>query len=89
MGCYINPPNGNKITWLMDNGEETRSPCAITETHVPVCLVNNGPFHAAGVAFEPREIEAFDQPTDFRPKRWFKVSREKLYDVSDLKNWER
>lgn len=76
------------MAWLMENGENTLSPCAITETHVPVCLVDNGPFTAAGVAYDARELNAFDQPNDFRPKFWFKVPREKLYDVSDLKSFE-
>lgn len=88
MGCYINPPSSNKVSWLFEHGEEIKSPCAITESHVPVCLVNNGQFFAAGVAFDQREIDGFDQPTDLRPKQWFKVSREKLYTVSDLKNYE-
>ena len=89
MGCYVNPPDGDKYKWLLANGEETSRPCEITEAFLPVCLVDNGPFDAAAVAFSQREIEAFSQPTDFRPKWWFKVPREKLYTVSDLRNWER
>ena len=88
MGCYVNPPSGNKVSWLIEHGEEIESPCAITKSHVPVCLVNNGPFFGAGIGYKLSEVEAFDQSTDPRPKRWFKVPREKLYTVSDLKNYE-
>ena len=88
MGCYVNPPSGNNVSWLIEHGEEIQSPCAITESHVPVCLVNNGPFFAAAVGYSLNEVKAFDQPTDLRPKRWFKVSREKLYATSNLKNYE-
>lgn len=34
-----------------------------------VCVVNNGPFEAAGYAFSPQELSAFIQIDD-RPKRW-------------------
>ena len=88
MGCYVNPPDGKKVEWLIRHGEEIESPCAITKSHVPVCLVNNGVFFAAAIAYKLSEVEAFNQPTDFRPKQWFKVPREKLYAVSDLKSWE-
>jgi hypothetical protein len=89
MGCYINPRTTSKEAWLAENGTPTNGPGQITETHVPVVLVNNGPFNAAGVAFSQRELEAFTQPGDFRPKQWFLVSREAARTVSDLASWER
>lgn len=84
MGNYVNPTNMPKETWLILNGEETTEPCAISESHLPVCLVDNGPFTAAGVGVDAREVEAFNQPGDFRPKRWFKVSREALREVGAI-----
>jgi hypothetical protein len=88
MGCYINTPLG-KEAWLAANATPTKGPQPITETHVPVCLVNNGPFTAAAVAFSERELEAFQQPGDYRPKTWFLVERAKVRTVSDLASWER
>ena len=87
MGCYVNPKDMPKEDWLLLFGEPTVGPTPITETHVPVCLVDNGPFTAAGVAFNEREVQAFSYP-DSRPKIWFKVSREDVRKVSDLANWE-
>ena len=88
MGCYINTAAG-KEAWLAENATPVRGPMPITETHVPVCLVDNGPFTAAAVAYSERELEAFTQPTDFRPKQWFYVSREAVRAVSDLARYER
>lgn len=50
-------------------------------THLFVCLVDNGAFRAAGIAVDQRELEAFLQPHDQRPKQWFVVPKE------DLKLW--
>lgn len=36
-------------------------------------LVDNGPFEAAGIAFSQRELDAFNRPSDPRPKTWLKV----------------
>jgi hypothetical protein len=40
---------------------------------VTVCVVNNGPFEAAAVAYSQEEFDAFNDPTDYRPKVWLKV----------------
>lgn len=90
MGCYVNPRDGSdKFTWLKKNGAETSGPGKITETHLPVCLVDNGLFEAAGIAFDEGELQAFNQPHDIRPRWWFVVPKAALYEVSDLKNYER
>lgn len=88
MGCYINPKDMTKETWLYKFAKPTLGPMPITESEVPVCLVDNGPFTAAAVAYDPRELEAFLVPSDRRPKVWFTATRESLYTVSDLKNYE-
>jgi hypothetical protein len=84
MGKYINPTHTSKEAWLASHGEVTSAPCAITESHVPVCLVNNGMFTAAAVADHPREIEAFSQPTDFRPKTWYRVAVADLQSIGAI-----
>lgn len=79
MGWYINPPSMSKERWLTENGQRTDGPAPITETHLPVCLVNNGPFTAAAICPHEREVQAFASP-DGRPKIWFSVSRQSLAD---------
>lgn len=88
MGCYVNPPTQSKEAWLKQNGVKTDGPCAITESELPVVLVDNGMFTAAGVAFDAHELRAFTYPDDLRFKEWYKVPREKLREVSDLVNYE-
>ena len=87
MGCYINPKNMTKETWLKKYATSQAGPTPITSYVVPVCLVDNGMFTAAGVAYDQREIEAFTFP-DNRPKIWYSAMRVDLYEVSDLKSYE-
>jgi hypothetical protein len=78
MGLYINVPQG-KEAWLNQHGENTGSSVpSITPTHLPVCLVDNGMFTAAAICYSPRELEAFNQPGDFRPKTWYRVPVDSL-----------
>lgn len=88
MGCYVNPSNQSKEEFLNQKGEEVSLIHAnwgnIPEGFLPVILVNNGPFTAAGVAFSKSEFEAFTMPNDYRPKQMFLVSIIELKEVSDI-----
>lgn len=91
MGCYINPSTETKETFLQREGSIMQfAPTAadITPDTVPVCLVHNGAFTAAAVAFSAAELRVFSNISDPRPKLWFKVPRTALYQVSDLKYYE-
>lgn len=94
MGCYINPVNESKETFLATHAESptgsTTSPDQFVDgSKFAVCWVNNGPFTAAAVCFSQRELEAFTDPMDSRPKRWFMVEQAALEKVSDIKNYLR
>jgi len=81
MGLYINVPMG-KEAWLRQHGENTgKSVPAISPTHLPVCLVDNGMFTAAAICNTPRELAAFTQPDDFRPKTWYRVPVDSLIGI--------
>lgn len=43
-----------------------------------VCLVDNGPFTAAAIAFSEDEFRQFSDPTDTRFKEWYRVEESKL-----------
>lgn len=40
---------------------------------LPVCVVDNGPFEAAGVAYSEEELIRFSRLDDPRPRRWLYV----------------
>lgn len=86
MGFYINPTNMTKENWLKDNSVAVMfSPPdwkTVREKNlIPVCLVNNGPFNAAGICYSEREMNAFNLPTDEREKVWCIVPQEKIYEI--------
>ena len=89
MGCYVNPVNVNKEAWLEKNAtwKGTTPPdwSAVPQGELPVCLVDNGAFSAAGVAYSSDELRVFSDPRDVRHKRWYIVPTSKLHQVSPLK----
>ena len=57
---------------------------------LPVVLINNGPFTAAGIAYNKNEWDTFtNTKNDTRPRVIFKVKIEKLKEVSDLSEYLR
>lgn len=79
MGEYINPRDGSsKEQFLTSHGREINDPSEAFSTELPVCLMNNGRFTAAGIAYDEREVRAFTMPGDDRPKKWYAVPLEKL-----------
>lgn len=93
MGLYINPPDKTKEEWLAEHGEPLGQTLSREEEwHTPsgflVCLVNNGPYTAAGVCISASELREFDRPDDPRPKLWWRVKEENLLTVCpDLHRW--
>jgi hypothetical protein len=89
MGYYINPLSGTKEEFLereatpFTMSKEVRY-ADIEPDKALVCLMNNGPFTAAGIVYRQRELEEMTLPTDLRPKKWFTISRDKLWAVSSI-----
>lgn len=89
MGSYINPRDQSKEAWLKAHAQEIESPPAwedVPAGYLPVCMVQNPGFTAAGIAYSPTEYEVFKTP-DNRPKKWFIAKTEELKAVSDLQLW--
>lgn len=85
MGIYINPPHETKEQWLKDNAillEEPPIWSEVSRGRLPVCLVDNRAFTAAGIAYDARELDAFVNDGTTRPKKWFLVSIEDLVKVA-------
>lgn len=78
MGYYIETSSHkNKDQWLVNNAKATiiREPVEGTHDMIPVVVVNNGPFEAAAIAYSPRELKAFTDPSDMRFRTYLSVPR--------------
>jgi hypothetical protein len=77
MGFYVNPIGMTKELFLELNGRKM-TPHEVADynfsdrSHLPVCLVTNPGFTAAGIAYDAKERDAFFAP-DGRFKVWYLV----------------
>jgi len=85
MGAYVNPTGMSKEKWLLKNAKEVHYPMKwenVPENFLPVVLVDNGIFTAAGIAYNEGELDAFQDPSDIRPRRYFLAPIHRLHEVS-------
>lgn len=84
MGYYIQvPQNKGKAQQLVDlYGAEILPRMPATFADIPegkalICVVDNGPFEAAGLCYSEREFEAFDamDKGDQRSRTWVLMER--------------
>lgn len=87
MGLYIEPVDYDDKEKFIHNAEikglaqeiklkHNYKPSNIEDFHLIVCLVDNGFFKALGVAFNDQELEAFNQTSDHRPKKFYLMDKE-------------
>lgn len=73
MGFYINTGGmKDKAEWIKLNLNGIRltgKPTHVGEEFVPVCVVDNGEFEAAGIAFNKDAADAFEGKGDKKDKR--------------------
>lgn len=94
MGCYVNPKQEDKETWLENNATTIckmnffpKWETIFATNERPVVLIDNGMFKAAGVAYDEREYQDFTREDDPRPRKIYRVSIEKLKEVSDIEDY--
>ncbi len=78
MGYYIETDSTHgKAQFIIETIGATRisgPPKEVPPGMVPVCVVDNGIFEAAGIVFDAHEMAAFSHPRDERPKQWLLMS---------------
>ena len=89
MGYYIEvPSNHNKaeqIIRMYGGAILPEAPKSVTELPAGcglVCVVDNGIFEAAAYAFDDRELAAFSDPSDNRPKVWIAMDNARAKELS-------
>lgn len=87
MGFYVNPQKESKESFLRREGMAAPNHPRITwdsvpEGYLPVVLMNNGFFTAAGIAYCESELKEFTRLDDDRPREIFMVKIEKLISVA-------
>jgi hypothetical protein len=88
MGCYINPKGMSKEEWLRNNAKRCNiieaKASFTTKGSLPVVLIDNGLSTAAGICYNEREFEAFTDPDDDRPKKYYVANIVDLVGVSPI-----
>ncbi len=91
MGLYINPQNGQSKEAFLKERAEPINPQAFKTfdftaepSKLPIVLVDNGPFTAAGVAYNERErkewLWVFDKHE--RPMSFYLIAKDDLRDTA-------
>lgn len=61
------------------------SPVFTTDAqNATVCVVENGFFDAAAIAYNQREFDVFNSPSDYRPKTWLNVPKDVITKLVGL-----
>jgi len=93
MGYYVNAPGlfgvpGAKELYLARRGRQLSSAprwSEIPDGEVAVCLVNNGPFTAAAIAYSERDLAELAR-SDGRQSWWFLLSVKDAEAASDWRS---
>jgi len=89
MGYYIEVPNvKGKAQQIIDiYGAELLERAPLSLSDIPpkkavICVVDNGPFEAAGFAFDDGELEVFKTSGPERPRDWLLMDRAKVCELT-------
>jgi hypothetical protein len=83
MRIYVNPPGESKEAFLQREGVQCKVLHwqFVPKGKLPVVLVDNPAFSAAGIAYTESALEEFTRESDTRPKRYYLVPIASLLDT--------
>ena len=90
MGYYIEVPNNKgKAQQIikLHGGRIIPAPVpldTLSDNEAIICVVDNGPFEAAGFAYSEKELDEFSRP-DGRPRTWVIMDRAKACELTGFK----
>ena len=87
MGNYVNPKDMPKEAFLELHGKLTSPEWPEDPNKTLVCLVDNGIFRAAAIAYSRRELAEFNR-FDGRAKRWYLIDKSLLTEFIPLSKFE-
>ena len=87
MGYYVQGPAHRKADFIMKNYDAMKVTLpeakeAVIEGMGVICVVDNGAFEAAAFCYNEQEFNAFNDPSDNRPKTWLIMDRKKAEELS-------
>lgn len=88
MGYYIETlMNAGKADQIIATHGAARLPDAPKWADIPddkavVCIVDNGPFEAAGLCYSESELKEFSDPNDTRPHTWLVMDKVTAYKLA-------
>lgn len=90
MGFYIEGPVTSKAQFIVSEYDGKIIPQPKSFSDVPadkalICVVDNGPFEAAGYCFGEREFECFSSPRDIRERTWVIMDKAKAEKLTGYK----
>lgn len=107
MGFYLERDDGlprGKADWLVEHADAVELSdsgmlkvsadiSTVPEHLMLVCVVDNGPFEAAGIAYDAEERDRFMQDLADRPTRWIlvpkvEIERQKPYLAAQINGAE-
>jgi hypothetical protein len=85
VGYYLNPNGESKLDFLKRVGVPLDVPEFPSEKDtLLVCLIENGPFNAAGIAYSREEMSAMVNDGTRRPRSWWWVPVEDAISAMSL-----
>ncbi len=81
MGYYIETEEPKDVALIVKHhAKALTKPVYLSGDNTTICVIDNGPFMAAGIYYNEKEFRAFAQP-DNRPRTWLSLPTEKVLQL--------